>query len=308
MNSRKGFSLVELLASLAIFLILGLAIMQITTAVNRMTNLSNRAIDATSQSRLAFDRIGLDLSALIKRTDTDFTAQNASSGTNILLFISSVTSGGFSSSNRGISFISYEVASHADNQNRRCLLRAGKPISWGAPGFFGLQSNGIPVPLADSSVASFLPASTDFDVLASGVIRMVIGFQLYPDNKSVTLASGTTVAQSQGQIVYSPPIRSLTPTGGGIAVNYIDVSRISGIVIGLVTIDLKSLQLLNDTQVADLAQTFALPADNSLPVAAWAPIANKSSAMPSSVPLPARQAVRVFERFFPITPFATSGL
>jgi len=308
MNFRKGFSLVELLAALAIFLILGLAIMQITTAVNRVTNFSNRAIDATSQSRLAFDRIGLDMSALVKRTDVDFIAQNVSSGTSNLLCISSVTSAGLSTNNRGISVVSYEIAPHADNQGRPCLLRAGKPISSGTAGFFGLQSNGLPVQLTDTSVASFVPSITDFDVLAPGVIRLVIGFQLYPDNKSVKLVSGTTVAKSQGQVVYSPPIKSLTPSGGGNAVNYIDLSRVSSIVVGLATIDLKSLQLLNSTQVSDLAKTFTLPADGSLPVATWAPIANKAYSMPSSIPLPARQAVHVFERSFSITPYMTSGL
>jgi len=294
---------------MAIFLILGLAMMQVTSAVNRATNFSNRAIDATAQSRLAFDRIGLDLEAMIRRTDLDFNAQSLSSGTGeTMLFASAVTSAGLSSSNRGISFISYAVAPHPDNQNRSCLLRAGKAINSGSTGFFGLQANGLPVPLTAASVTPFLPAGADFDILAPGVIRMVIGFQLYPDNMPVTLVSGSIIAKAQGQLVYSPPIRSLTPLGGGATVDYLDLSRVSSIVIGLVTIDLKTLQLLNATQVSDLAKCFSIPADNILPVAAWGATASSAATLPSSIPLPARQAVRVFERSFPITSYPASGL
>jgi prepilin-type N-terminal cleavage/methylation domain-containing protein len=315
---RKGFSLIELLAAIAVLSILGLVIVQITSAVSRTTSLSNRAIDADAQVRLAMERIGLDLSQLIKRQDTDFSAQNVAAGTvsNILLFLSDVGSTGISTSNnRGLSLIAYRVAPHSDNQNRACLVRAGKAIPWNATGsiaaagFMGLQSNGLPLTFADTAFSSFLPAAGDFDVLAPGVIRLIVGFQLYPDNNSVTLVDGTVVANARGQIVYSAPVKTLTSTDGTTSASYIDASRIAALVIGLVAIDLDSLRLLNASQVLTLVGVFDVPANSLSPVQAWAATANNaaSSAALSSVPLPARQSLRVFERFYPITPFASKA-
>lgn len=313
--SREGFTLIELLAAMAVLAILGLILVQLTNVISRTTNLSNRAIDAAAQARLAFERIGMDLEGLVIRDDTDFQAVNASaaSGNNALLFISSVTSAGISSSNnRGVSVIAYRVAAHAYNQNRACLIRFGRPIPWSSTGavanagFMGLKNNGLPLLFTDATFSAFLPSSpSDFEVLVAGVIQMVIGFQLYPDNAAVTLANGTAIAHARGQIVYSPPMRSLSSSDGMTTVSLVDLSRVSALVVGVVTLDLNSLNLLDATQVSALGGVFTTPSTDVTPVRAWMATANAAvaSATLASVPLPARQSVRVFERFYPITPF-----
>ncbi|XHR26706.1 MAG: type II secretion system protein J [Chthoniobacteraceae bacterium] len=319
-HNWSGFTLIEILAAISILMILAIIIVQITSTITHTTKLSNRAIDAAMQARLAFDRIGLDLEGLVKRSDTDFLAQNAASGTNtsLLLFISSVTSPASSpSNNRGLSIIAYQVNVHADNNGLPCLIRSGQSIPWSnaggtlsCAGFMGLQPNGLPLSFSSSAFDAFLPKTADFDVLAEGVIRMVIGFQLYPDNLAVTLADGTTIDNARGQIVYSPPIRALTPSGGGAAVNYIDLSRISALVIGLVALDLPTLRLLSASQIATLGNAFPVPANKLSPLRAWGSKAEQAASDPSfsTIPLPARQAVRVFERSYPVTPFATQAL
>lgn len=329
-KTLRGFSLVELLVAVSVLVILGWLISQVTVSVTRMTKQSNRIIDTASQVRLAFDRIGMDLAGLVKRSDVDFTTNDVFIGTkNILLFLSNVSSAGSStgistSNNRGISVVAYRVTTHSDNNNMPGLLRAGKAIPWKTVGtaenakFMGLQSNGLPMRFTDLVApplvgfpAGLLPGVSDFDVLAPGVIRMVVGFQLYPDNNAVELSDGTNPIpnQSQGQIVYSPPIRWVTPVGGGTAVKYVDLSRISAVVVGLVAIDLNSQLLASASQLGDLSGAFNTPGNNvnQTPVQAWAPIANKVNSMPATVPLPVRQAVRVYEHFFPITPFTAKG-
>lgn len=312
---RQGFSLIEILSAMALFSVLAIIIAQTTSSISRTTNLSNRAIDAASQSRVAFDRIGLDLAALIKRTDVDFCSQNIDTTKNSLMFFSSVTSAGLTSaSNRGISLVAYRVSRHADNQNRPCLVRAGKAVEWSAADLMGLQpNNGLPLSFdsftlsSDSpSLYALLPTTSDFDVLAPGVIRMVVGYQLYPDHKQVTVSGSKVIAM--GQIVYSPPIRTLTPTNGGASVDYVDLSRISALVVGLVAVDNNSLRPLSSTQITDLANAFATPSDGKLPSRTWVPLSNDPTLMPSSVPLAIRQAVRIFERCYPINPYPAPGL
>jgi prepilin-type N-terminal cleavage/methylation domain-containing protein len=307
-SKASGFSLIELLVAMLVLAVIGLVTAGIISATDRGTSLSNRAIDAGAQARLAFDRIGIDLRGLVKRNDVNFDAQNVPVGTadDMVRFVSSVSSAGVTAAdNRNFSFVAYRVDAHSDNAGRLCLVRGAKAIKWGDAGFFGLQTNGLP--LASFPAASLPAYPADYDVLAPGVIRMVVGFQLYPDNLPVTLADSTSLAAARGQVVYSPPVRSLTPIGGGSPVNYVDLSRISAVIVGLVVLDLKTLNLANASQINTLVATFPVPANGQLPVQAWFVTANNVSATGASVPLPVRKALRVFERCYPLTPFGTKG-
>jgi prepilin-type N-terminal cleavage/methylation domain-containing protein len=316
MHLRKrtpGFSLVELLVAVTVLALLGAVVVQMMGTTSRTVRLSNQIVDTASQARLVFDCLGTDLSALIKRPDVPFEALNATSGTtNLLRFVSNVPSASSSltsTTNRSTSLVTYQVAPHTDNAARPCLVRAGKAIAWSNTGYFGLDpSTGLPLAFSSASFpATLLPQTADFHILAPGVIRVIVGFQLYPDNQSVTLQNGTQIANARGQVFYSPPVRSAVSYGGGATALQIDLSRISALVVGLVVIDLDSLRLLNADQVNALAAAFPVPTQNPqpLPVAAWGSTATQPSSLPSSVPLAARQSVRVFQRFYPIHPFAS---
>ena len=297
-----AFTLLELLVAIAILALIGVVLSQIIGATGKTTRISNRAIDAASQTRVAFDRIGRDLTNLVRRPDSGFVSSPA--GANLLLFLSLVNSaslpGSTVSDNRGISIVAYRIAPDATNANRLCLLRGARAISWNDTGFFGLGSDGLPTAIP----AGQQPATTDFDVLAPGIIRLEVGYQLYPDNQPAALADNTTIPHALGQVVYSPPLRD--DTG---AAKFVDLSRISAIVIGMVAIDLESLKFLSPADVTNFAGIFPDLLNDELPCQKWSPLAESASSNPAinSIPLPARQSVRVFQRFFPITPFASKG-
>ncbi len=313
----RSFTLVEIMVAVSVLALLMAIVAQIISMTSRSIRLSSQPVDASTQARLALDRIGLDLAHLVERPDVDIEIQNSSlPSQNLLIFLSIVPTSGLSStSSRGVSLIAYQMNVSTDNPGpnktgRLCLLRAGIPLSWngtGATGYFGLQANGLPYLFTNTAFPAPLPATTNFDMLAQGVIRLCVGFQLYPDNNPVTLEDGTPISNSRGQLVYSPPVKILYPNDGTTPITVLDVSRISALVVGLVAIDLKSLQMLNATQVAAIAQTFPTPSStqniNQTPVNLWAPIANNATSIPNSVPLIAFQAVRVFQRFYPVTSF-----
>ncbi|XHR27682.1 MAG: type II secretion system protein J [Chthoniobacteraceae bacterium] len=330
---KRGFSLLEVMVAVAVLTVIGLMVVQITEATSRTTRLSNRTIDAASQARQVFDRIGTDLAALPRRRDMDFYAGNGGSTSgyysvyntsNILLFLSRVSSAGATSASRKVSLVSYRVAAHPDNKDstgapRLCLIRAGIPVDWTpgwgtGTGFMGLKSDGFPVRLSDAAFPSALlplaPSTSNansFDVMAPGVIKMVVGFQLYPDNEVVTLAgSPTSFGNAQGQIVYNAPVRTVTGLDGTTTAEYIDLDRVCGIVVGLVIVDAASLKLLSAHHISTLAGKFSPPADtdNLLPVQAWASTADGlPNLLLGQAPLPALQSVRVFQRYYPVTPF-----
>jgi len=296
----KAFTLIELLVATAVLAVLVVLFLQILSMATTSTRLSNRAVDAASQARLAFDRMGRDLENLVKDHDADFSANDAGTGpVDSLVFLSRTISAGIANlENRGVSLIAYRVDAAPEYGGRPCLQRAGRAISWSDTGFLGTSTNG----LAQTFPSALLPATADFDLLAQGVIRMVVGLQLYPDNEPVELADNTTLANARGQIVYSVPLRVVEAADGSSSVKVVDLNRVSALVVGFVTIDLDTLKLLDATQTKSLAAAFPAPLINETPVDAWATLVSDPGALPAALPLPARQGVRTFQRFFPITP------
>ncbi|MEZ0294867.1 MAG: type II secretion system protein J [Candidatus Methylacidiphilales bacterium] len=307
-RGRRAFTLMEVLVAMAVLTVLVLLIAQITNAVFDAIRLSNRAVDAAAQSRLAFDRIGLDINAMVKRADADFVAKPTSGPSNeyVLQLLasspSSDTTTGFK--NRGISLVGYRILPHANNDGRACLIRGAKAISWDTSGWMGLDNDGYPVQFSSSSYPLKL-VDSDFDVLAPGVVRMVVGYQLYPDNEEVDLADGTHLANARGQIVYSAPVYGASAPDN----QHMDLSRVSALIIGLAVIDLTSLKLLDATKVNTLASAFsAMPPVNAMPVEKWMADTSNLTALPNTIPAPVRSSVRLYQRVYPITPFGTRAV
>lgn len=300
---RSGFSLIEILVAVSVLVILGALIAQLTNATSNTTRISNRSVDAAAQARLVFDRIGLDLNKAVLREDSDFQADNAGGNGGKFDFLSEVASADPASPapgfrNRGCSRIIYRMEKRAENGGRLCLLRGARAVDWADAGFLGLKTDGFPVRFSDAAYpVAVVPE--DFDVLSPAVLRMVVGFQLSPDNEEVILADGSTVAQARGQIVYSPPVRgAITPLN-----SLFDSSRVSSLVVGLVVLDLDTLKLLNETTADLLAAAFPVSVpQGARPVGYWMNQTSGLAALPDAIPLPARQAVRLYQRFYPISP------
>ncbi|MBN8708605.1 MAG: hypothetical protein BGO12_14865 [Verrucomicrobia bacterium 61-8] len=301
MKRGKAFTLIEVLVGVAILAILGLVIVQIITATLSASRMSNAGIDAAAQARLAFDRLGIDLAAMVRRPDIDFqsTSSFGAAPPYGLLFVSGVMAAGVGgTNNRGYSLVGYQVNVTTDTPTP-CLLRGAIPIAWqgtNAVGVTGYETNGLPVSLTSIGVTLSLG---DFDVLAPAVIRVVVGYQLYPSGNSVSLSDGTSL-QALGQVVYSPPVRLDSEENPS---SMTDLSCVSSLIVGVVAIDPDAVKRLKASEVAALAASFPVPSAGQYPVALWSPIAENASGLPAGVPLFARQSVRVFQRAFPINPY-----
>ncbi|PTX96711.1 hypothetical protein DB345_05880 [Spartobacteria bacterium LR76] len=301
MTRHRAFTLIEILVGVAILAIVGLLIVQIITATSSASRMSNAGIDAAAQARLAFDRMGIDLAAMVRRPDIDFqsTSSFGAAPPYGLVFVSGVMSAGLSgTNNRGYSLVGYQINGTTDTPTP-CLLRGAVPIAWqgtSAASVTGYQTNGLPVSLANIGV-TLNPG--DFDVLAPAVIRVVVGYQLYPSGESVLLSDGTLLL-AWGQVVYSPPVRLDSDKNPSAA---IDLSRVSSLIVGVVAIDPDGVKRLKASEVTALATSFPVPQTGQYPVAVWSPIAENVGGLPSGVPLFARQSVRVFQRAFPINPY-----
>ena len=66
---RTGFTLLELLVSMAVLALLTLVVAQLTNSAARVTTDSHLRMDGDSQARLVLDRLSLDFAKMLKRPD-----------------------------------------------------------------------------------------------------------------------------------------------------------------------------------------------------------------------------------------------
>ena len=81
-QSRTAFTLVELLVAMAILVMLVLLFFQLTGAASSTITLSNKQMDADSQARMLFERMGVDFGRMVKRADLDYSTFKGVSVTN----------------------------------------------------------------------------------------------------------------------------------------------------------------------------------------------------------------------------------
>src|SRR6266403_6027805 len=71
-KSGDAFSLVELLVSVAVLAMLVLLFGRMFTSVSAVTTSGNKRMDAEAQLRPLFDRMAVDFSQMLKRSDVDY--------------------------------------------------------------------------------------------------------------------------------------------------------------------------------------------------------------------------------------------
>src|SRR2546428_11371421 len=70
--TRGGFTLAELLVSIAVLIIITLMFTQLMTSATAITRTAHKHIDTDTQARVVFDRMALDFAQMLKRTDIDY--------------------------------------------------------------------------------------------------------------------------------------------------------------------------------------------------------------------------------------------
>jgi prepilin-type N-terminal cleavage/methylation domain-containing protein len=68
----RGFTLVEILVSIAVLVLLVFLVMQLINAAATATRPANKHIDTDTEARTVFDRMAVDIGQMLKRTDVDY--------------------------------------------------------------------------------------------------------------------------------------------------------------------------------------------------------------------------------------------
>src|SRR6266511_4480525 len=153
--TRGGFTLAELLVSMAVLTIITLMLTQLMTNATAITRTAHKHIDTDTQARGVFDRMALDFAQMIKRTDVDYyvkqraaynghgnghgwgRGKNADLGSDQIAFFSAVPGYYPSTYSVGqqspISLVAYRVTeSNSSDPAYGRLVRLAKGLRWNA--------------------------------------------------------------------------------------------------------------------------------------------------------------------------------
>ena len=281
-RSNQGFTLTELLVSIAVLVLLVLFVSRLVNSASSITILGHKRMEADSQTRQLFARMAIDFTQMVKRVDVDYYLKSAtnpqSGGNDQIAFYSTV--GGYypgtstTTQHSPVSLVAYRV----NAQNK--LERMGKGLLWNG-------SADTPVVfwttiLATWPAATTMAADSDYDEIGSQVFR----FEYY-----YLLQNG-----------------SFSRTPWDTSAGHTDVSGmqdVAAIVVAIAVIDSKSKALLRDnTSPPQIAQVATQLSDYSLGMVPGELLAQWQSALDTvtDLPRPAISGIRLYERYFYLSP------
>ena len=316
LRGAGAFTLVELLVSIGVGVLLILLATQLLNSAATITALGHKQMDADSQARQLLDRMAIDFAQMVKRNDVSYyvkTAGNTQPGNDLIAFFS-LASGYYPtpSFQSPVSLIAYRVNSDSSSSNLarsyNKLERMGKGFIWN-----GVNSNYIPILFLDSAtppqntIATKWPAATvsgtpvpsgtpdpDYEIAGPQVFRFEYYYLLTPDP--------TTHAS-----------RGLSAGALWASTNAFNITDVAAVVVAIAVIDPKSKVLLTDSQISTLASSLIDWGTTSCP---GCPTQTQWQTTPgllkarwqntldanASLPRPAISGIRVYERYFYLSP------
>jgi|ERR1043166_4839925 hypothetical protein len=275
-----------MLVAVGVLSLLVLLISQLFNNAAALTTAGSRRMDADSQTRPLFERMAVDFSQVIKRSDVSYylkTEATPMSGNDLVGFYSAVQ-GYHPTTPSPVSLVAYRVNSDSSNSLAyNCLERMGKGLDWN-----GASATSTPVvfrPLTiygawPSVAGSFAyddtdPAKRTYEILGPQVFR----FEYY------------YLERATGHAVAYPPAWTSLPA--------VAIKDAAAIVVAIAVIDPKSKVLLSNSQVATLIGSLPDYASGMRPgelLAQWQSVLDLAS-----LPRPAISGIRLYERCFYIS-------
>jgi type II secretory pathway pseudopilin PulG len=316
-HRHAAFTLVELLVSVGVLVLLVLLFTQLLNSAATITTLGHKQMDADSQARQLLDRMAIDFAQMVKRNDVSYYVKTAGNpqlidpvtnptGNDQIAFFS-LASGYYPtpSFQSPASLIAYRVNSDSSSSNLarsyNKLERMGKGFIWN-----GVSSSYIPILFLDGatppantianiwpSAASSSTADADYEIAGPQVFRFEYYYLLSSALSANALSNGAVANKFSG-----------APWSD---VNSFVITDVAAIVVEIAAIDPKSKVLLTDAQIATLAGGLSDFPSNAATAAAMVPgqlRANWQTALDAntSLPRPAISGIRVYERYFYLSP------
>jgi len=259
---------------------------QLFNSASTITSLGTKRIDADSSARPLLDRMGVDFSQMVKRSDVSYfikTQANLQMGNDQIAFYSAVTGYYPSPSKQSpVSLVAYRVNSDSTSPSYNKVERMGKGLIWSGasptyiPILF-LAPAGTPTTTIDNIWPAATNSSTsdsDYELVGPNVFR----FEYY-----YLLTTG-----------------ALSP-GPWTSTNAVTIKDVAAIAVAIAAMDPKSKVLVTNSQIATIAGSLS---DYTASMGPGQLLAGWQTALDGITGIP-RQVVsstRLYERYFYLSP------
>jgi len=160
----NAFTLAELLVSVFVLGVLVFLLTQLLNSATIITILGNKRMDADSQARMVFDRMAVDFSQMVKRSDVDYYLKNPTANppapqtnqNDQIAFYSNVP--GYypaTGAQSPLSLVGYRVNSDPTNPAYNKLERLGKGLVWN-----GVSTTDTPAVFLPLTISATWPYAT----------------------------------------------------------------------------------------------------------------------------------------------------
>jgi type II secretory pathway component PulJ len=296
-HRHAAFTLAELLVTVGILVMLVLLFTQLLNSAATITTLGHKQMDADSRGRQLLDQMAIDLAQMIKRSDVDYylkSPANPQTGGNDQMAFYTAVPGYYPTSpspaptyttKSPLSLVSYRVNSDTTSPSYNRTERLGKGLAWN-----GFSSGWVPVVFLPQTISgtwasavSTSVADSDYEVVGSEVFRLEYYYLLKNGSLSITPWD----------------------TGAG-HTSISGMQDIAAIVADFAVIDPKSKVLLTNAQVATLntsgaANFLSNYASGMAPGQLRAQWQNTLDGI-TTLPRPAISGIRLYERYFYLSP------
>src|SRR2546430_7432736 len=299
-----GFTLAELLVSVGVLVLLVLLATQLLNSAATITILGHKQMDADSQARQLLDRMAIDFAQMVKRSNVDSYVKSSAippptgvrnllqAGNDTIAFYSTVP-GYYPStgSQSPVSLVAYRV----NAQNK--LERREKVLVWIAVSITDTPVVFMPIPLASPLPTPELPSPTPNPTPTPA----------WPQAANTTADAdyelvGPQVFRFEYYYLLKNGSFSNIPWDTSAGHNAVDgMQDVSAILVDIAVIDPKSKVLLTDAQVTTLAASLSDYTAGMVPGQLRANWQNTLNGI-TTLPRPAISGIRLYERYFYLSP------
>ena len=281
-KSDRAFTLTEILIAFTVLTLLIILFAQLFNNASTITTLGTKRIDADSSARPLLDRMGVDFSQMVKRSDVSYfvkTQANPQVGNDQIAFYSAVTGYYPSPSKQSpVSLVAYRVNSDSTSPSYNKVERMGKGLIWSgaSPTYIPILFL-APAGTPTTTIDNIWPAATNSSISDSDY--ELVGPHIFRFEYYYLLTTG-----------------ALSP-GPWTSTNAVAIKDVAAIVVAIAAIDPKSKVLVTNSQIAAIAGN--LP-DYTASMGPGQLLAGWQTALDATTGTP-RQVVsniRLYERYF----------
>jgi hypothetical protein len=336
-SRAAAFTLAELLIAVGVLALLVLLATQLLNSAATITTLGHKQMDADSQARQLFDRLGIDFGQMVMRSDVDHYLKSSvpaldcvgcqpQPGNDAAVFYSMVpgyfTSPAPSNTQRSpVSVVQYRINSTPSSSSYFKMERLAKGLAWN-----GASLGSTPLWfLPQTILAAILSTNvSDYEIIGPQVFRFEYYYLLKGQTNPTTGVPYSPIFSDtpwDARICSCPtptpnpnptstPTPTPTPVGTPTPVPtpptlcchtaIQGMQDVAAVVVDIAVIDPKSKVLLNDVQIATLAGQLVDYNSTMGPGQLRAQWQNTINAV--SLPPQARSGIRVYERYLYLSP------